>query len=264
MADLTVLSYNVWGIFGPSKKRFRRIAQYLNAAARKYDVDVIVLNEVLWGSQYDFFARQMGDWKPINDPFFRKKVPLIRAGGNGVMVLLNVNRGLRIGKVEHHTFERAVSFDRLASKGFTHVPIITKEGVECNLFATHLQAEYVYSVLGKQFKMQSWSENERRTIRAQLNQMASRGRRLPNSFYVGDMNTDDLHLFQSVGLHSAMCQGNLCGTFFGDGDDKAQHLDHILTHEPQPNRLRMLYNEELKTLSDHFPIVMRLHFTKPK
>ena len=259
MANLTVLSYNVWGAVGSSNTRFRHIAQYLNAAARELNVDVIVLNEVLWGSQYDVFANEMRDYMPINDPFHDKNFPLVRIGGNGVMVMLNVNKGLRIGEVTNHTFQRAVSFDRLASKGFTHVPI-TKNGVECNLFATHLQAKYAYNILG-QFKMQSWSEEERETIRAQLNQMVSRGRRLPNSFYVGNMNTDDVHLFQSMGLHAAVCRG-LCGTYFGDGEGKEQHLDHILTHEPQPNRLRMLYSKELKTLSDHFPVVMQLHFPR--
>ena len=264
MSDLTVLSYNVWGVSTFSTKRFRRIAQYLHAASTKYDVDVIVLNEVLWGMQYDFFRKAMAEWIPVNDPFFRKRLPVIRGGGSGVMVLLNPRSGIRVGEVSHHVFERAVGVDRAAAKGFTHVPLVLRSGVPCNIFATHLQAEYVYSVMGHQFQVKSWSKRERRTIEAQLRQMTAVGSRLPNSVYVGDMNTDDITLFQRVGLFSAMCHDGMCGTFFGDGDDKAQHLDHVLTHAPQPHRVRMIYNRELQTLSDHFPIVMRLSFPKPK
>ena len=97
-----------------------------------------------------------------------------------------------------------------------------------------------------------------------MQQLTAVGSRLPNSVYVGDMNTDDLSLFRRNGLYSALCHGNMCGTYFGDGEGKEQHLDHVLTHAPQPHRVRMIYNDELRTLSDHFPIMMRLSFPKPK
>ena len=263
MAELNVLSYNVCGV-GYSKRRLRRIARYLHAAAEKYNVDVIVLNEILWGPEYDLFNLAMGDeWAPVNDPFFRKKIPLIRCGGSGVMVLVNTRKGLQLGEIEHHTFEHAASIDRLASKGFTRVPIVTKEGIEINLFATHLQAEYVYTLFGTtRFKL----PREHWTIQAQLKQMVARGKQVQNSVYVGDMNTDD---FQSVGLHSALRHNNpdkhnnrktVCGTFVGNAKESEQDLDHVLTHTVQSNRIRVLHNSELRRLSDHLPITMRLHF----
>ena len=263
MAELNVLSYNVCGV-GYSKRRLRRIARYLHAAAKKYNLDVIVLNEILWGGEYDVFTLAMGEeWAPVNDPFFQKKIPLIRCGGSGVMVLVNKRKELRVGNIEHHTFEHAASIDRLASKGFTHVPIVTKEGIEINLFATHLQAEYTYSLFGTIFfKL----PREHWTIQAQLKQMVARGKQVSNSVYVGDMNTDN---FQSVELHSALCHNNpdnhnnhktVCGTFVGSGTESKKDLDHILTHTVQGNRIRVLHNSELRSLSDHLPITMRLHF----
>ena len=262
-AELNLLSYNVCGACGYSKRRLRRIARYLHAAATKYDLDVIVLNEVLWGGEFDVFSLAMGDdWAPVNDPFFQKKIPLLRCGGSGVMVLVNHKKGFQLGEVEHHTFEHAASIDRLATKGFTLIPVI-KERVEINLFATHLQAEYTYpNLFGTRFK---WPR-EKWTIQAQLQQMVSRGKQLSNpksAVYVGDMNTDDRNVFKSVGLHSALRHNNhntVCGTYFGDGDENKQDLDHVLTHTFQSNRIRILHNSELKRLSDHFPIVMRLHF----
>ena len=227
-------------------------------------MDVIVLNEIFWGAQYDFMRRVMPEWRSVNDPFFRKRMPMIRAGGNGVMVLVNTRSRIQVSEVSHHVFERSTGFDRAASKGFTHVSMLSRRGTPCNLFATHLQAEYVYNVMGRELQVPSWSKRERQTIESQMQQLTAVGSRLPNSVYVGDMNTDDLSLFRRNGLYSALCHGNMCGTYFGDGEGKEQHLDHVLTHAPQPHRVRMIYNDELRTLSDHFPIMMRLSFPKPK